>query len=148
MKCINCGNYVTKQENFCSRCGNKVNKLFFVRVLVLAIIAAVLFFFGARLVEEAYHFFIFFGVYVVLTIVVEFTLKVHTKKEALMSSILSPLFEFGFSMIFVVLFGMNDQSDAGGVALLGTLILHIAYVPALFLINFIISFIFGGKKKS
>ena len=148
MKCINCGNYVTKQENFCSRCGNKVNKLFLVRIIVLAIIAVLLFFLGLRFMKEAYQYIIFFGIYIVLAIIVEFTLKTHTKKEAILSSILSPLFELGFAMFYTIVFGMSDQSDAGGVAFLGISILHILYVPILFVINLIVSFIFGGKKKS
>ena len=145
MKCYNCGNYVTKQENFCSRCGNKVNKLFYVRMIVLGLIGAITFYVGFSFSETVTHFLIVLGVYIACVITIEFVFKTCSKKEGVISSLVSPLLQFGFSLFYVVIFGMSTPGDAGGVALIGVLILQLVFVPLLFIINIIVSLIFGKK---
>ena len=148
MKCINCGNYLEKKDGFCPNCGNRVNKMLYIRIIVLGLIATVLPFIFLRGEgdKDSIVYLYMFGSYFICTIIIEFTLRVFTRKEGIISSILGPLLQCSLMMI-LSFFEISAKGETAGLLPLAILVLELPYVPLLFIINMITNLIFCRVKK-
>ena len=144
MKCINCGNYITKEDTFCTRCGNKINKKFWLRTLVLSVIAVIIPLICLNFIEGDISAVILFASYIVGAIIIEFALKANTRKEALFSNVYSVFLQVAIFFILVIV-GV-PTGDNQGVAILAIMLLELIYVPALLVINFLVNLVFGKRQ--
>ena len=148
MKCINCGTYLENKPSFCPNCGNKVNKMLYIRIIVLGLIATILPFIFLRGEEDkdSIVYLYIFGSYLICTIIVELTLRVFTRKEGIVSSIFGPLLQCALMMI-LSFFEISAKGEVAGLVPLAILILELPYIPLLFIINMVTNLIFCRVKK-
>ena len=146
MKCINCGNHLVKTDTFCTRCGNKVNRKFWLKVLILGILAAGLPLLFLNLMDGVLGAILLFVVYIIGCVVVELVFKTNTKKEIMMSSLYIDLFQIAI-LFFLALIDV-DAGGYQGLAVVGFFILELLYAPVIFVINLIVGNIIGRKNKN
>ena len=146
MKCINCGNHLTKTDTFCTRCGNKVNKKFWLRVLILGILAAGLPLLFLNLMDSVLGAILLFVTYIIGCVVVELLIKTNTKKEIMFSSLYVDLLQ----IVILFLLALIDVDAGGyqGLAVVGFFFLELLYAPVIFVINLIVGNIIGRKNKN
>ena len=146
MKCINCGNHLTKTDTFCTRCGNKVNRKFWLKVLILGILAAGLPLLFLNLMDSVLGAILLFVTYIIGCVVVELVFKTNTKKEIMMSSLYIDLFQIAI-LFFLALIDV-DAGGYQGLAIIGFFVLEFLYAPVIFVINLIVGNIIGRKNKN
>ncbi len=146
MKCINCGNHLVKTDTFCTRCGNKVNRKFWLRVLILGILAAGLPLLFLNLMDSVLGAILLFVTYIIGCVVVELLIKTNTKKEIMMSSLYIDFFQMAI-LFFLALIDV-DAGGYQGLAVVGFFILEFLYAPVIFVINLIVGNIIGRKNKN
>ena len=146
MKCINCGNHLVKTDTFCTRCGNKVNRKFWLKVLILGILAAGLPLLFLNLMDSVLGAILLFVVYIIGCVVVELVFKTNTKKEIMMSSLYIDFFQMAI-LFFLALIDV-DAGGYQGLAIMGFFVLEFLYAPVIFVINLIVGNIIGRKNKN
>lgn len=146
MKCINCGNHLVKTDTFCTRCGNKVNRKFWLRVSILGILAAGLPLLFLNLMDNVLGAILLFVTYIIGCVVVELLIKTNTKKEIMFSSLYVDLLQ----IVILFLLALIDVDAGGyqGLAVVGLLFLELLYAPVIFVINLIVGNIIGRKNKN
>lgn len=146
MKCINCGNHLSNVDTFCPRCGNKVNRKFWLRVLILGILAAGLPLLFLNLMDDVLGAILLFVTYIIGCVVVELLIKANTKKEIMFSSLYIDLLQ----IVILFLLALIDVDAGGyqGLAVIGLFILELLYAPVIFVINLVVGNIIGRKNKN
>ena len=148
MKCINCGTYLENKPSFCPNCGNKVsnNKTFYIRIIILGIVATVLPLLFLRDSRGIVVYLCVFGFYAICSIIVELTLKVNTRKEAIKSSIFALLLQ-GVLMSIITIIDESYISETAAALPVIIILLELPYLFILFIISIVAYLIFGKIKK-
>ena len=144
MKCINCGNYLTKSDSFCPKCGKEVNKKIKLRIVIQTLLAVIIPFIVLSIIQKEPGYLFLFGAYLLSIIILELTIKTNSLKEGLICNLYSVIFQFGI-MIFLSFLEIVAKNEVAGAAPLVVLVLELIYIPSLFVINFIVNLIFGKK---